>query len=137
MLSKTTRSSHRPRNSIKRAGRLKLTVMLLKLFELWQLTTEEKLSTLGMPADYRSVLKRYAHGQAIPGDRDTIDRASHLIAIHQCLRLLFPNNRELAYGWMKTKNKSMHGYSPIEMIDHLGFSGLLIVHRYLSKAVYG
>ena len=39
--------------------RSKITPMLLKMFELWSLTTEEKLAALGLSTDNRAALTRY------------------------------------------------------------------------------
>ena len=114
--------------------RAKITTMLLKLFDLWALTSEEKLSALGLAPDNRAALTRYKKGEAISSSRDMLDRAGNLLAIHKALRLLFPQNPELAYGWMKTRNKAFHGQTPIETIVTLGFPGLLYVRSYLDRA---
>lgn len=114
--------------------RSKITPMLLKMFELWSLTSEEKLAALGLSIDNRAALTRYKKGEAISASRDMLDRAGNLLAIHKDLRLLFPKNPELAYTWMKTKNKAFHGNTPIEMIAEMGFPGLLYVRSYLDRA---
>ena len=114
--------------------RSKITPMLLKMFELWNLTTEEKLAALGLSTDNRAALTRYKKGEAISASRDMLDRAGNLLAIHKDLRLLFPRNPELAYSWMKTKNRALHGNTPIETIAEMGFPGLLYVRSYLDRA---
>ncbi len=114
--------------------RSKITPMLIKMFELWNLTTEEKLAALGLSTDNRAALTRYKKGEAISASRDMLDRAGNLLAIHKDLRLLFPKNPELAYAWMKTKNKAMHGNTPIGTIMEMGFPGLLYVRSYLDRA---
>ena len=112
----------------------KLMSMLLQLFELWNLTTTEKLAALGLSTTNRSALSRYKRGQSILNSRDRLDRVGNLLAIHKNLRLLFPQNTELAYAWMKTRNKALQGNTPIATIVELGFPGLLIVRSYLDKA---
>ena len=114
--------------------RTKITPMLLKLFELWQLSNEEKLAALGLSTENRAALSRYKRGEPISASRDMLDRAGNLLAIHKDLRLLFPNNPDLAYVWMKTKNKAMHGNTPIGTIVDMGFPGLLYVRSYLDRA---
>jgi len=114
--------------------RSKITPMLLTLFDLWQLNSEEKLAALGLSLENRAALTRYKKGEAISASRDMLDRAGNLLAIHKALRLLFPQNPELAYGWMKTRNKAFHGQTPIETIVELGFPGLLYVRSYLDRA---
>ena len=114
--------------------RSKITPMLLKMFELWNLTTEEKLAALGLSTDNRAALTRYKKGETISASRDMLDRAGNLLAIHKNLRLLFPSNPELAYAWMKTRNRALHGNTPIETIADMGFPGLLYVRSYLDRA---
>lgn len=114
--------------------RTKITPMLLKLFELWNLSGEEKLAALGLSADNRAALTRYKKGEAISSSRDMLDRAGNLLAIHKNLRLLFPNNPDLAYAWMKTRNRALHGNTPIGTIVDMGFPGLLYVRSYLDRA---
>jgi len=55
-------------------------------------------------------------------------------AIHKNLRLLFPQNCDLAYQWMSTRNKVFDNYSPVELVKGWGFTGLLMVRSYLERA---
>ena len=112
-----------------------ITPMLLKMFDLWSLSTEERLSALGLSTKNRAALKCYTNGSSISASRDMLDRAGYLIAIHNNLKLLFPKNPELAYSWMKTRNKALHGNSPIETIAVMGFPGLLFIRSYLNRAL--
>jgi Protein of unknown function (DUF2384) len=118
----------------KEIDRSKITPMLLKLFEIWDLTSEERLAALGLSTENRAALSRYKRGEAISSSRDTLDRAGNLLSIHKSLRLLFPKNQELAYSWMKTKNRAFHGNTPIDTIVDMGFPGLLYVRSYLDRA---
>ncbi len=108
--------------------------MLMKLFDHWQLSTEERLDALGLSTTNRAVLGRYRRGEPIAASRDTLERAGHLLGIHKNLRLLFPHNRELAYVWMKTRNQAFQNREPIEVIREFGFAGLLMVLAYLDRA---
>ncbi len=108
--------------------------MLMKLFEHWKLTTEEQLDALGFSPGNRGVLTRYRRGDPIAQSRDTMERAGHLLGIHKNLRLLFPHNRDLAYAWMKTRNRAFENRAPIEVIREYGFAGLLMVLAYLDRA---
>lgn len=118
----------------KEIDRSKIALMLIRLFELWKLTNEEQLDALGLSTDNRAALGRYRRGEPIAASRDMADRAGNLLAIHKSLRLLFPNNPELAYSWIKAKNRAFNGNSPIETIREMGFSGLLYVRSYLDRA---
>jgi hypothetical protein len=108
--------------------------MLVKLFEHWQLSTEEQLDALGFSTSNRAILSKYRRGEPISGSRDTLERAGHLLAIHKNLRLLFPRNRELAYAWIKARNRAFENRTPIEVIREFGFAGLLMVLAYLDRA---
>ncbi len=119
------------RNEIDRGAIAK---MVMKLFEHWQLSTEEQLEMLGLSPENRAALSRYRKGEPISTSRDALERASHLLGIHKNLRLLFPHNRDLAYGWMRTRNRSFDGLTPAEAVRKFGFAGLLMVRAYLDRA---
>ncbi|MCG3186243.1 MAG: hypothetical protein IOMNBAOH_00798 [Rhodocyclaceae bacterium] len=108
--------------------------MLMKLFDHWQLSTEEQLDALGYSTTNRAVLTRYRRGEPISATRDTLERAGHLLGIHKNLRLLFPRNRDLAYAWIKARNRAFDNRMPIEVIREHGFAGLLMVRAYLDRA---
>jgi len=118
----------------KEVDRTAIAGMLMKLFDHWQLTTEEQLDALGFSPGNRGVLTRYRRGDPIAQSRDTLERAGHLLGIHKNLRLLFPHNRDLAYAWMKTRNKAFENRAPVEVIREFGFAGLLMVLAYLDRA---
>jgi hypothetical protein len=106
--------------------------MLMKLFRHWQISTGEQLSLLGLPQDDRAALAKYRNGQPIADDRDTMERVGMLLGIHKSLRLLFPHNRELAYGWMTQPNLAFQGATPVELIGEQGMAGLSMVQAYLD-----
>lgn len=122
---------------IRRTGdvdRRAISGMLMKLFDYWKLSTEEQLDALGFSTTNRAILTKYRRGEPISNSRDTLERAGHLLGIHKNLRLLFPHNRDLAYAWMKTRNKAFENCEPIEVIREYGFAGLLMVLAYLDRA---
>ncbi len=108
--------------------------MLMKLFDHWKLSTEEQLDALGFSVTNRAALARYRRGEPISGSRDTLERAGYLLGIHKNLRLLFPLDRDLAYAWIKTRNRAFDNRTPIEVIREFGFAGLLMVLAYLDRA---
>lgn len=115
-------------------NRAALATMLMNLFDHWKLSSEEMLSALGLSTDNRSALSKYRKGEPISSSRDQMDRAGNLFAIHKSLGLLFPENPEYRYAWMKTRNKAFDGRTPIETIVEMGFPGLLFVRSYLDVA---
>lgn len=111
-----------------------LAKMVMKLFDHWNLSTEEQAVLLGLAVTNRAALTRYRKGEPIGTSRDQYDRVGHLLAIHKNLRLLFPKNRDLAYRWMSVRNRAFDNHSPVEVIRDWGFAGLLMVRSYLDRA---
>lgn len=111
-----------------------LAKMLMTLFDHWQLSTDEQAVLLGLAPNNRSTLARYRRGEAVGTSRDQYERVGHLLGIHKNLRLLFPQNRELAYRWMSTRNKAFDNRTPVEVVAEWGFAGLLMVRAYLDRA---
>ncbi len=108
--------------------------MLMQLFEHWQLDTADQLSLLGLAPDNRAALTRYRNGSPLANQRDLLDRAATLLGIHKNLRLLFPNDRDLAYRWISTRNRAFDQRTPVEVIREWGFAGMLMVRAYLDRA---
>lgn len=111
-----------------------LAKMVMTLFDHWKLTTEDQAALLGIAANNRAALTRYRKGEPIGTSRDQYERVGHLLGIHKNLRLLFPQNRDLAYRWMSTHNKAFDNLTPVDVIKAWGFAGLLMVRSYLDRA---
>lgn len=122
------------RQAIATKDRGALAKMVMKLFDHWNLSTEEQAVLLGLAVSNRAALTRYRKGEPIGTSRDQYDRVGHLLAIHKNLRLLFPKNRELAYRWMSVRNQAFDNHTPVEVIRDWGFAGLLMVRAYLDRA---
>ncbi len=112
----------------------RLAKMVMSLFEHWQLSTEDQAALLGIAPNNRAALARYRRGEPIGTSRDQYDRVGHLLSIHKSLRLLFPQNRDLAYRWMTTRNRAFDNLTPVEVIKEWGFAGLLLIRSYLDRA---
>lgn len=106
--------------------------MLIALFDHWKLSSIQQLSLLGLSKDNRAALSKYRNGQPLANDRDKLERAGILLGIHKSLRLLFPYNRDMAYGWMSQPNKAFNGQSPVQVIDREGMIGMYMVRAYLD-----
>ena len=111
-----------------------LAKMVMTLLDHWNLSTEDQAALLGIAASNRAALTRYRKGEAIGTSRDQYERVGHLLGIHKNLRLLFPQNRELAYRWMTTRNKAFDNLCPLDVVKESGFAGLLMVRSYLDRA---
>jgi hypothetical protein len=111
-----------------------LAKMVMTLLDHWNLSTEDQAALLGIAVSNRAALTRYRKGEAIGTSRDQYERVGHLLGIHKNLRLLFPENRDLAYRWMSTRNKAFDNLPPVEVVKVWGFAGLLMVRAYLDRA---
>lgn len=108
--------------------------MVMTLLDHWRLTTEDQAALLGLAPGSRAALANDRRGKPIGTSRDQYERVGHLLGIHKNLRLLFPQNRDLAYRWMTTRNKAFENLTPVEVIRQWGFAGLLMVRAYLDRA---
>jgi hypothetical protein len=111
-----------------------LAKMIMKLFELWKLSTDDQVALLGIAESNRAALSRYRKGEPIGTGRDQFERVGHLLGIHKNLRLLFPQNLEVGYAWMLTRNRAFDNHTPVEVVRNWGFAGLLMVRAYLDRA---
>ncbi len=114
-------------------NRKKIGLIIMRLFDHWGLTTEEQLSLLGLSPKSRALLTKYRKGQAAinPG-RDTLDRVGWLLAAHKALRLLYPENENIRYSWIKRRNKVFNNLTPLQVMITEGMIGVAKVSRYLD-----
>ena len=108
--------------------------MFMTLLDHWKLDTEDQATLLGIAPGNRAALANYRRGKPIGTSRDQYERVGHLLGIHKNLRLLFPQNRDLAYRWMSTRNRAFDNLTPVEVVKEWGFAGLLMVRGYLDRA---
>lgn len=111
-----------------------LAKMVMRLLDHWKLSTEDQAALLGIATSNRAALSNYRSGKPIGTSRDQYERVGHLLGIHKNLRILFPQNRDLAYSWMTTRNKAFDNLTPVDVIKEWGFAGLLMVRGYLDRA---
>jgi hypothetical protein len=108
--------------------------MVTRAFEHWKLGTEDQLAMLGLATNNRSALSRCRRGEPLATNRDLLERAGHVLAIHKNLRLVFPQDRDLAYAWMTQRNRAFNGLAPVDLVKEWGFAGMLAVRAYLDRA---
>ena len=113
-------------------ARANLAKLSLRLFDLWQLDTSTQLQLLGLSPTSRALLTRYRNGAAVPNNRDGLDRIGWLLAIHKALRLLYPYNDTLCYGWVKLRHSAFGQRTALEVMVEDGLIGLAKVARYLD-----
>lgn len=115
-------------------SRIKLAKMLSRLFAHWQIDTVSQLTLLGLSATSRAMLSRYREGQSpLPFTQDILDRAGWLLAIHQALRSLYPNNPELCYQWIGLQNAVLQNKTPLEYMKQGGLINIAKIARYLQS----
>ncbi len=114
------------------AERRALARQVVKLLELWNLDKAMACEMLGLSANTRTTLNRYAQGAPLADQRDLLDRVGNLLGIHKSLRLLFPHNRDLAYRWPTTPNRALAGRRPVDIIAEEGLPGLVALRGYLD-----
>jgi hypothetical protein len=115
------------------ASRTQLAMMIMQLFELWDLDTGAQLNLLGLSETSRAMLSKFKKGESpLSNHRDSLDRVGWLLAIHKSLRLLYPQNPELRYDWVNRKNKALNNEAPIEIMIREGILGLAKISRYLD-----
>lgn len=115
-----------------KSGRTTLAKMVARLFDLWDLESRDQAALLGLSPGTRSTVRRYRRGAPLPLHQDLLDRVSHLLGIHLALRVIFPQNRELAYRWVTTPNQRFGGKTPLQVMLDNGFLGVVMVRRYLD-----
>jgi len=114
-----------------RSSRERLARMVAALLEHWSLSPGDQAVLLGLSTQSRSTIARYRRGEPLADNADLLARAGHLLGIHKALRILFPQDRDLAYGWVATPNRRF-GAAPLEIMKRHGYEGILAVRRYLD-----
>lgn len=103
------------------------------LFARWELPGDSQLALLGLSPESRKLLAQYRRGErALPNTRDTLDRAGYLLGIHKGLRLLFPEDSTLRYGWIKRRNRLLGDRTPLAVMLEDGLVGLARIARFVD-----
>ncbi len=114
-------------------GRAKLTKLIMRLFDKWELTTREQLLLLGLNESSRYMLSRYKKQDSIiPCESDKLNRVGLLLAVHKNLHALFPENESLRFSWIKRKNKMLDDRRPIDIMLEQGLFGIAKTMRFLD-----
>ena len=90
---------------------------LMRLFTHWVLDDSTQLKLLGLPVSDSTMLQDMRNGiHGLPSEKDIRTRASDLLTIHKLLRILYPRNSELLYGWVNMHNKKLNELRPIDVM---------------------
>jgi len=72
---------------------------------------------------------------SIPDDVDKFARVGHLLGIHKNLRMLYPYNSELVYGFFRIPWSLIEGQTPLEFLHQapqISFERLFTLRRLLD-----
>ncbi|MBE0603762.1 MAG: DUF2384 domain-containing protein [Deltaproteobacteria bacterium] len=105
---------------------------MIRLFQRWKLGTADQLNLLGLSETSRSMLSKYARGEALSSTRDMQDRVGWLLSVHKALRLLYPRDEEMRYSWVSRRNAAFDNRMPLEVMKEQGIIGIARVSRYLD-----
>ncbi len=104
--------------------------LLMTLFDHWSLNQIEIANLLGVSTSSRDTLSKYRKGErGISAAQDSQQRAAYLLGIHKALRLLYPRNKELLYGWVKNRNRYFDNLTPLEIMTEEGLIGIARVYQ--------
>jgi len=103
--------------------------MVLRLFELWKVPAEQQALVLRVSIE---ALARFRAGDPLDEDLELVTRVGWLMAIHKALRLLYPHDNELAYGWISMQNSRFNGLTPLQVLSDPSRNGLREIEHYLS-----
>ena len=94
--------------------------MVRRLFAHWELSPVERADLLGLRSMGRDDVNRLLEGDAACAAPGVEVRVGHLLEIHRLLRLLFPQNPDLAYMWMSAPNQRFGDLKPVDVVRRAG-----------------
>lgn len=104
-----------------------------RLFSNWKIGAEDKLILLGFEATGKDLAHVLEHFLLQENSRDLTERIAYLFAIHANLRIIFPRNKNMVYGWMTAQCADFYSKTPIEVVKEHGLVGLNMLNKYLEK----
>lgn len=107
---------------------------VVALLQKWNLSEEQQLALLGSGAHDGAALSEYHIGERpLPGCPEVLQRVGHLMGIHSSLRLVFPENEDLRYSWVRRRNQAFGGSAPIDIMLRDGAEGIARVWAVLDQ----
>ncbi len=100
----------------------------------WNLTRQEEAGLLGWDyGEKRGKLDAMRKDHSpLDNDADKIGRVIDLINIHKSLRILFPNDREAVYSWIKIPRERFGNHSALDIMLQEGKLGITAIRHYLD-----
>jgi len=91
--------------------------LVSNLFGEWEMTEAERHDLLGP-------------------DDELEDRVGWLLSIHKALRLLYPENPEICYSWVKRRNQVFDNQAPLQIMLQSGIPGMKAVAFHLDSWIF-
>ena len=103
----------------------------LKIAELWNLSTEEQMTLLGVSS--RSTFFGWKKDGEALLSRDTLERISYVLGVYKALQILLPDERA-ADAWVRRPNSAppFGGRSALERMLGGQVADLFVVRQYLD-----
>lgn len=114
-------------------ARKRLTKVVIRLLDEWELKTAEELKLLGLRETSRNMLKNYRNlDNILPYDQDKLERVGLLLNIYKNIYDLYPENPNLRKTWVKRVNKMLDDQRPLDIMLENGLFGMADVMRFLD-----
>lgn len=113
--------------------RVMMAKLVMNLFDDWELAPQQRVLLLGLPEDTRGrSLTRYRQGDALPEEKDTLQRTYQLMEIHHALATTFPMNDAMAKYWVTTENVLLNDQTPLDVMLQDGLEGINRIRSFLD-----
>lgn len=107
---------------------------VVALLQKWKLTEKQQVALLGGGAHGGAALSEHLISERLlSGCPDLLERVAHLMGIHGSLRLLFPENEDLRFSWVRRRNQAFGGSAPIDIMLGDGVDGIVRVWTVLNQ----
>ena len=105
--------------------RTRLGQIVTEILDNWGIKDELQIELLGLPKKTKlRQLTRYRQGQQpLPQEEELLERAQHILGIHESLELMFPLNKSMPNFWLRNRNRSLKGI-PLRIMLETGLIGM-------------
>ncbi len=102
-----------------------------RIADLWDLSTEEQMTLLGVTA--RSTFFKWKKDPNTALPKDTLERISYILGIYKALQILLPDEKA-ADDWVKRPNEAplFSGRSALDRMLSGQVADLFVVRQYLD-----
>jgi hypothetical protein len=119
--------------SLSAEDRIHLSRVILDVLEQWRVSVEQQVTLLGLQDDGGGeTLAEMRGGSPYPDDEALLDRAQHILAIHDCLRTAYPRSTNMAVYWLNQPNRHFRRQPPLQVMLQADGGGLEWVRGHLD-----